>query len=770
MMRGIRPLRQVGYPAERSRTPWWVRVQAVLLGIGFILLTTLVLVMQFTSSDQLTLEVGEVSPRDIRAPGPKTFISQVLTERERERAQSSVRDIYDPPSARTARDQIAYAQKMLDYFSSIREDPYPSRDEQIGLIQTMPGLNLAKATISTLLDLSPKSWQIVSDQVVLVLDQAMRKEIRDNQLAETKRAIPALVSLDLTDEQAEVTIALAREFVGPNSLYNAEKTAEAKRMASDSVAPVSQTVEKGEIILREGDIADSEDVEILDAFELRQVRIQWPVIAGTMLFVLVLSIVLILYTRRFAPEVFQSRRDYPLLFTLLLLFIFGAKLMLAEHSEIAYLFPFATLAILVSVFFSTETAVGLTICLAAVAGFISDGSLELTIYALIGSLVACLSLGRIDRLSVLLWSGVYVTVVNVGVILAFGLSSQNFNSINMAMSLSFGMINGVLSASIALLALLFLGNLVGKITTLQLMELARPTHPVLRQLLLKAPGTYYHSLLVSNMAEQAAEQIGANSILARVGAYYHDIGKMLRPYFFVDNQAGGENVHDKLDPQTSAQIVINHVREGLELAQKYHLPPVIQEFIAQHHGTTTTSYFYRQATQQHENADSVDVQRFTYPGPRPQRKEVGIVMLADGCEAAVRAERPNSLEKMDEIIQGIILDRLTSGELNDSDLTMRDLEMIRNAFLSILQGVFHPRIKYPPAIKGTKKEEETRGAVLPEPTEATEKHSAAHAEKMIQSDMDDSISAGSEVEEDSAEHDVDERLSGKERVIRFRRG
>ena len=347
------------------------------------------------------------------------------------------------------------------------------------------------------------------------------------------------------------------------------------------------------------------------------------------------------------------------------------KLVGGEHTSIAYLAPYATLAILVSVFFGPETAVGTSIYLALIAGFVSRGSLELTTYVLVGSLVASLGLGRVDRLTVLLWSGVYVTLVNVGAILAFGLSSQTYDAGALAIFLSFGMINGLLSASVALLSLLFLGNLFGKTTTLQLMELSRPTHPLLRQLLLKAPGTYHHSLLVSNMAEQAAEHIGSNGILARVGAYYHDIGKMQRPYFFVDNQAGGDNVHDRLDPQTSAQIVISHVRDGLDLATKYHLPPIIQEFIAQHHGTNTTKYFYNQALQMQDDPDAVDKQRFTYPGPRPQRKEVGIVMLADSCEAAVRAERPDSPQMIDDLIRTIIIDRLVSGELDDCELTMR---------------------------------------------------------------------------------------------------
>ena len=279
-MKNLSVLGQNRFPDRRPAIPWWVKVQYVLLGFGFVLLTTLILVMQFTTSNQVTLDVGDVAPRDIRAPARKTYISQVLTEREISRAESMVRDIYDPPSTRIARDQITYLQKLFDYFSSIRQDPYSTPEEKTALIQTIPNLNLSKATVNHLLDLGPKGWQTVLDQTTYILDQAMRKEIRDNQLSEIKRTLPTLVSLDLTDDQAEVVIALARELVRPNSLYNAEKTAEAKRMARDSVEPVTRTIENGEIILRAGDIVTPEEMESLDTFGLRQIRIQWPTIPG----------------------------------------------------------------------------------------------------------------------------------------------------------------------------------------------------------------------------------------------------------------------------------------------------------------------------------------------------------------------------------------------------------------------------------------------------------------------------------------------------------
>jgi len=256
-------------------------------------------------------------------------------------------------------------------------------------------------------------------------------------------------------------------------------------------------------------------------------------------------------------------------------------------------------------------------------------------------------------------------------------------------------VNGGLSASLALAGFFLLGQLFDVITPLQLLELARPDHPLLQRLLLQAPGTYHHTLLVSNAAEQAAQAIGADALLTRVGAYYHDVGKTVRPYFFVENQVEGMNVHDRLDPRTSAQIVIGHVSDGLALARRYHLPSGISAFIPEHHGTAVNSYFYPRALEEREEGQEVREEDYRYPGPKPQSRETAIVMLADSCEAAARACQVNDPDEIADLVQKIIRGKMAQGELDECDLTLRDLARIRDVFVSILQGIRHPRIEYP---------------------------------------------------------------------------
>jgi putative nucleotidyltransferase with HDIG domain len=681
-------------PSRKALT-WRVAVRAILLSILFAIVASLILVFQLLPTKQVTLEEGDVSPIDIRAPRKTTYISQILTEQTQARAEADVRDAYDPPDARIARQQVARARQVLNYIDSVRHDAYASLEVKIDWIAAIPDLDMPPAVISQTLGLSEGDWSDVSNEVVYVIDQVMREEIRESQLAGTKRALPTKVSLDLSEEEAEIVSELAKNFIKANSFYNQEKTEENKRLARESVEPVTRVLEEGEVVLRAGDIVDPLDLEALAALGLRQAETEWPDIMSAVLFVLVVTIILDLYLLRLRSDFWANRRHISLLFLLVVLFILAAKLMVPGHTLLPYLFPSAALSMLLMVLLGPQMAIAVTIVLSLMVGFMASGSLELTTYVLVGGLVASLSLWRAESLNAFLRAGVYATLANVAVILAFRLPDQTFDLLGMVQLALASVGNGGLSAILTLGGFFLLGSVFDITTPLRLMELARPTHPLLRRLLLKAPGTYHHSLLVSNMAEQAAEQIGADALLARVGAYYHDIGKTVRPYFFVENQADGINVHDRLDPKTSAQIILSHTKDGLDLAKKYHLPGKIQEFIAQHHGTGKVSYFYQQACQQERGAGIVDEDDFRYPGPRPLSREVAIVMLADGCESAVRSARPTSPEEIDELVRKVINDRLLRGELDDSDLTLSDLDKIREAFTSILQGVFHPRIKYP---------------------------------------------------------------------------
>jgi putative nucleotidyltransferase with HDIG domain len=321
----------------------------------------------------------------------------------------------------------------------------------------------------------------------------------------------------------------------------------------------------------------------------------------------------------------------------------------------------------------------------------------LTLYYIMGSLFGVFILKRAQRLTSFFWAGAVIAISGAAVAVAYRIVQPTADWIGLATLALAAVINGIASVSIALIFHYYLAQFLGQTTALQLIELSRPDHPLQQLLLRNAPGTYQHSLQLANLVEQAAEAIGANAMLARVGALYHDIGKIVNPFFFIENQMPGNlNPHNDMDAESSASTIIRHVSDGLELARRYHLPRQILEFIAQHHGTTITRYQYSRAVELAKmEKDSIDISKFRYPGPRPSSREIALLMLADTSEARMRAEKPKDEDELRELIKSVVKDRLDSGELDESQLTMQNLEQVIESFTSTLRGVYHPRIQYP---------------------------------------------------------------------------
>ncbi|MBI1877338.1 MAG: HDIG domain-containing protein, partial [Chloroflexi bacterium] len=495
--------------------------------------------------------------------------------------------------------------------------------------------------------------------------------------------------------------ALAEDLILPNTFPDETRTEAERQAAANSVQPVQITIEQNELIVSAGRIVGPRDLEALQALNSLQPEFSWlENFVAPALLILLTTTIISFYLVRYAPRILADDKRLMLLAFLLLAFIAIAKFMIPGWGIIAYFYPISALTMMVVVLIETRLVFILTTVLALLAGYIAtDLPQAIVIYVILSGWTGALAIGKDQRVNTLLWAGLYVGMVNVVVIFALNLS-RSVDYTGLGVLLLIGLLNGIFSAGLASIGLSVIGNLVGITTSIQLLDLGRPTHPLLRQLLLKAPGTYHHSLMVSNLGEQAAERVGANALLVRVMAYYHDVGKMQRPYFFIENQPEGINVHEKLDPQISAQIIISHVKDGLDLANKYRLPQAIKDGIAQHHGASLVKYFYYQAVEvAKEKEIQVDPADFLYPGPKPQTKENGILMLADVSESTVRALKPGSAEEIDEIVYKVISDKLDTGQLDECELTVADLRQIRTAFVDILQGVHHPRIKYPEQVK-----------------------------------------------------------------------
>jgi putative nucleotidyltransferase with HDIG domain len=324
-------------------------------------------------------------------------------------------------------------------------------------------------------------------------------------------------------------------------------------------------------------------------------------------------------------------------------------------------------------------------------------ALDLTVFNLLSGFFGVMALRNAQRIMSFFRAGAAVALSGAVVIFLFRFTDPTSDWQGLITLTIAALMGGIASGVTSLVLQFFIAQFLGFTTPLQLIELSRPDHKLLQYLLRRAPGTYQHSLQVSNLAEQAAERIGADALLTRVGALYHDVGKALNPFFFIENQPPSEvNPHNDLDPLVSSATVIRHVSDGLELARNYRLPWRLRDFISEHHGTMITRYQYTKAVDAAGgDTNQVDIEKYRYPGPRPQSRETALLMLADGCEARVRAERPHDETELRRIVQSVVDDRVKIGELHDTTLTLRELDAIVDSFVGTLRGVFHPRIEYP---------------------------------------------------------------------------
>jgi cyclic-di-AMP phosphodiesterase PgpH len=687
-------------PLQGEDIPWAARLRVLLIWLALLAFVTFVLVVRLPLSGQVTLDVGDVATRDVVAPRQITYPSEIQTEQRREMAANAVGEVYDPPQARIGRQQLILSGQIIEYMNTVRADSFSDAAAKAAAIKSIEGVDLPPEVVNRIVSLPGPTWERVASEIQVVLERAMREEIRENTLADERRKVAARVRLDLADEDAAIVTEVVQDLLVPNSFFNPERTQQRRQEARDAVEPVAQTFERNEVILRAGDIVTALDVEALQALGLQQRTWSWLEFGTAVGFVLLLGLILLYYLWRMEPHVWLRRSDVVLLALVVAVFMLSAKMSIPVRTVAPYIFPYAALTIILAIALNPRLAIVTTALFTLVVGFLTGGSVELMTYAFAGSIIGMLKVRRGDRLSSFAWGVLYIAVVNLFTVFAFRLPSGQWDWRGL-LELSTAAVGNALAAmTVTIVALYLLGALFGITTTLQLLEISRPTHPLLRQLLLKAPGTYHHTLIVSNMAERAAEGIGADALLTRVGAYYHDVGKTIRPYFFVENRTEGADPHARLDPYTSAQIIVTHVKDGIDLAHKYRLPRRVIDFIPEHQGTLLVSYFYHQAVQQAGGADGggadkVDKAQFQYPGPKPRSRETALTMLADGAEATVRSRRPGSIEELDRIVAESIQSRVLSGQLDECPLTLSDLAAIRRAFVDVLRGLHHPRVAYP---------------------------------------------------------------------------
>lgn len=697
---------------------------AVLWGVSIGLVGGLTFILAFNSlgGQQPSFALGENVVVDLFAPQTTSYVSQVLTEAARQQEVSKVPLQYQPVDLDLARTQSSRAQAWLKFVDVVRADGFADTPTKISYLQAAIGMQIESQIAMDLLSFTPNEFATVGEDILRIVEETMRQEVQEAALQSYRESVERQVSFFLTEEQEEVIIAIAPQLIIPNVFPDEAATVRLRQEAMDKVADVVVVVEAGERVVSAGTILKAQDLEKLEKLGLIQTSTSWKEWISAMLLSLLSTTLIIFYWRQFGQLLYPSLRYLLILAMLVLLFGLGVKLVVSRGDFWAYLFPAPALAMLLVMIFDLRLGLLITVVTGMLVSYVAGTTAELTVYHIMGSLMAILTLGDRQRINAFFRAGLVASLVNVAVILIFHLpQAPELLQSNLLEQSGWAVANGVLSASLALGGLFLLGSGLGVTSFLQLQELSRLDHPLLQELLRRAPGTYHHSIMVANLAEQAAEEVRANGVLVRVGAFYHDVGKMQRPPFFTENQAG-INPHDALSPYQSAKIIISHVTDGLELARQYRLPDRIRDFIAEHHGKNLVASFYHKAVQQaSQRGTEPNPDDFRYPGPLPRSRETGIVLLADSIEAASSAVRPSTEAEIEKLVNSITDGHLKAGQLNDSGLTLGEIQQLRRSFIKTLKGRFHVRVQYP-EVEGSGNESPSTPAsppMLPTPIEPT---------------------------------------------------
>ena len=666
---------------------------AIAAGV-FVLALAAILGADILPQQPLDARVGQLATRDIIAPRAIDFESKVQTDAARAAASAAAPFQYTFTSenaiAIAAAQQLAFEKRVVRIDTTFSADL--TAESRKALLQTAVP-DLSDGARATLVGLDAAGWAAVRTEAARVLDATLRTELRDTEVDETRTRLSGRMAGQLDEAQRMLAAELIGPLVVPNSSFSLDLTNQARAKAAEGVAPITVTIRQGEVIVRNGSPLSDTDIEKIDALRLRDTVPDVASFGGWLLMAVLVVGMLLAWIWRFRPTLWH--RDNVLI--LIGLLVVGATLALkvtAGRPTLPFFLPTAAIAMLLAILLDGSVATFVIAMVAIIGGAVNGGSLEYATYIFLGGMAGIVVVRRGDRLQVFVQAAIAVFVVNALVVSVFSLLGTR--DLRGVLELYFASAASAAGSGIAAVgSFAALGSIFGILTVFQLLELANPSQPLLRRLLVETPGTYHHSLMVGNLAERAAEAIGADPLMTRVAAYYHDVGKLANPLAFIENQAGGDNIHDQLEAEVSAEILKQHVVDGIDLAYKARLPKALIAFIPQHHGTAIMSYFHARAKELAGPGAIVDERKFRHAGPKPQSREAALLMLADGVEASVRSLAARDEPAIRQMVSRIIEERVADGQFDECDLTLRDLDRIREAFVGQLLGMYHTRIAYP---------------------------------------------------------------------------
>ena len=718
--------------------------------------------------------VGDIAPRDIKAPRDLLVPDKELTEQKRLEAEKNIASLYDYDPA--IGDVIASrVNQVFDSLQAADSVELPA-ERQIEELASSFGVQTDRQGLAALKELSSKESN--KGLVSQILSQIYQRKIAGNlklfeadrpqgivyrhfntqietpdNLRHTVIGLGQLQDLltksvrdtSLPDAQKKALNDLIQPMLRPNISYNQNETEARRQEAKEDVQPVLIQVKKGEMIVREGERMSAAQVNRLAALQDEtNTVVLWRNASG-----LLLSCFLLVYfahtfairnIRKYRPE----NRDLVFLAAVFVVHILvlkvsifistalGTALPYIDQNAYYYVFPFAVGTMLVRIVLNSEISLVFAILSAITTGVLFGNSFVMTMFAFLTSLAGAHWVRHVNERSSLFRAGVRLGLFNVTLLVALHLMTSKAFDLQFIYKLGFGFSGGLAAAVMVTGIVPLVESLFRYTTNIKLLELANMNNPVLRDLMVQAPGTYHHSIIVGNLAEAAAENIGVNPLMARVAAYYHDIGKIKKPLYFIENIGGRENRHDKLAPSMSALILMAHVKDGVEMARENRLGRTLTGIIREHHGTSLMKYFYDRAKNKVQpGVEHVDERDYRYAGPKPQTREAGLIMLADAVEAASRTLADPTPARIQGMVQKIINNIFIDGQLDECELTLKDIHNIAKSFNMVLGGIFHYRIDYPEPVskerttdKGARLVDENRDRKSPE-TPDDQKTSAA---------------------------------------------
>ena len=670
---------------------------------------------------QETYELHEfkISPKTIRSL--KTVEDTVKTEQEKRRIESEVPPFYqfneDIPKNRQAIASLLFDLIIEEKRASVpvtdedMEKPVKSRSDQVKnvrkeltkLEEDEPGLRLTDEAIGSLLTEEVSRLEKMKNEIVKIIGEELSKPIRSGDLSSVRYEVERKLRLSEAIPPAELQtlITLGRSLVVETETVNQTRTD--KRIEEEKNAVEPTRILQGQVIVREGQFIDAEIYRQLELTGLLTNQSSSKPIIGLIVYVFFVMMIIYLHFITWVEDSYKKKKSLLIVIAIFFILVSIMKLLSLIDKEfdvqVAFLFPTALAPLLVKLLTNERMAYMMTIVTATTAGimllegFSAIMQMEIALYILFGGIISIYILGNNGRRSNILRTSLAVAASNVLFIVFYlQMTQTTYEFSELLFYIIAAITSGILSGALTIGLMPFFESFFGMLSDMRLIELSNPNHPLLKKVLTETPGTYHHSVMVANLADAACESVGANGLLARVGSYYHDIGKTVRPNFFIENQHGNVNPHDELPPEKSRDIIIAHAVDGAELLAKHKMPPEIVDIARQHHGTSFLKFFYVKAKEMGQDVVEDD---FRYPGPKPQTKEIAIISIADSVEAAVRSMKEPTPEKIANLVRSIINGKLNDGQFDECDLSVKELKKIENVICETLNGIFHSRIEYP---------------------------------------------------------------------------